>query len=88
MCIDCGEDIRHSDEAHELFMYVGDERKSVSAINIGVKEYTFDTPVTAFLSESATYAEYLLAAFETVWSHAVPAQERIEELLGQGAGRG
>ncbi len=78
-----GEDIRHSDEIHELFMLVGDQRYSVSAINTGVAEYTLDTPVVAFWSESATYAEYLLTAFETAWSQAVPAAQKIEELLGQ-----
>ncbi len=81
MCVECGEDIRHSDAVHELFMYVGDKRESVSSINIGVAEYTLDTPVVAFWSESPTYAEYLLTAFESAWSQAVPAEERIEELL-------
>ncbi len=81
MCVECGEDIRHSDAVHELFMYVGDKRESVSSINIGVVEYTLDTPVVAFWSESHTYAEYLLTAFESAWSQAVPAEQRIEELL-------
>ncbi|MGZ4951419.1 MAG: hypothetical protein ACXVI0_09650, partial [Halobacteriota archaeon] len=83
MSVESGEDVRHSDEVHELFMYVGDKRKSVSSINIGIEEYTLDTPVVAFWSESPTYAEYLLASFESAWSHAVPAEERIKELLGQ-----
>jgi|GEM_PF-473641 hypothetical protein len=80
MSVESGEDIRHSDAVHEVFMYVGDKQKSVSAINIGVVEYTLDTPVAAFWSEDPTYAEYLLAAFETAWERAIPAQERIEEL--------
>ncbi|MGZ4932677.1 MAG: hypothetical protein ACXV5P_10115 [Halobacteriota archaeon] len=84
MSVESGEDIRHSDAVHELFMYVGDKKKSVSSINIGVKEYTLDTPVTAFWSESPTYAEYLLTSFENAWSSAVPAAQRIEELLAQG----
>ncbi len=81
MSVEGGEDIRHSDAIHELFMYVGDKQTSVSAINIGVEEYTLDTPVKAFWSESPTYAEYLLASFESAWSRAVPAEERIQELL-------
>ncbi len=76
-----GEEIRHSDEVNELYMFVGDKQYSVSAINIGVEEYTLDTPVTAFWSESPTYAEYLLTSFESVWSRAVPAEERIQKLL-------
>ncbi len=87
MCVECGEDIRHSPGVHELFMYVGDTRESVSAINIGIEEYTFETPVTAFWSEDPTYAEYLFASFESAWSQAIPAAERIEELLAQGAER-
>ncbi|MGZ4910851.1 MAG: hypothetical protein ACXVI1_08960, partial [Halobacteriota archaeon] len=83
MSVESGEDVRHSDEVHELFMYVGDKRKSVSSINIGIEEYTLDTPVVAFWSESPTDAEYHHAAFESAWSHAVPAEERIKELLGQ-----
>ncbi len=78
-----GEDVRHSDEVHELFMLVGDRQYSVSSINIDVDEYTFDTPIVAFWSESPTYAEYLLASFETAWSQAVPAAQKIEELLAQ-----
>ncbi len=81
--LDIGEDIRHSDAVQELFMYIGDKLESISAINIGVADYTLDTPVTAFWSDDSTYAEYLLASFENVWSHAVPAKERLQELRGQ-----
>ena len=80
MSLKNGEDVRHSDEVHELFMYVGDRQQSISAINIGIDEYTLDTPVTAFWSEDPTYAEYLLASFENAWSQAVPAEKRIQEL--------
>jgi hypothetical protein len=80
MSVESGEDIRHSDAVHEVFMYVGDKQKSVSALNIGVVEFRLDTPVAAFWSEDPTYIEYLLAAFETVWAQAIPAQERIEQL--------
>jgi hypothetical protein len=81
MFLDAGEDIRHSDEVHEVFMFVGDKQQSISSLNIGVKEFTIDTPVTAFWSEDPAYAEYLLTSFEKVWSEAVPAEERIQELL-------
>ncbi len=81
MRLDIGEDLRHSDEVHELLMFVGDKRESVSSINIGVEEFTLDTSVTAFWSESPIYAEYLLTSFEAAWSRAVPAEKRIAELL-------
>ncbi len=84
MSVENGEDVRHSDEVHEVFMYVSDRQQSISGINIGVDEYTLDTPVTAFWSDDLTYAEYLLASFARAWSCATPAEERIEELLKQG----
>ncbi len=87
MRLDVGEDLRHSDAVHELFMFVGDRQHSVSATNVGVEEFALDTPITAFWSDDPTYAEYLLASFENAWANAITAQERIQELLGQGAGR-
>jgi hypothetical protein len=62
---------------------VGDKKQSISAINLGVQEYLLDTSISAFWSDSANYAEYLLTSFEKEWSEAVPAEERIQELLGQ-----
>ncbi|MGZ4882015.1 MAG: hypothetical protein ACXV7G_13310 [Halobacteriota archaeon] len=82
--LDFGEDLRHSEEFHEVFMCIGDKRQSISAINLGVKEYDLDTPIAAFWSDSPSYAEYLVTLFEGEWSKAVPAQERIKELLEQG----
>ncbi|MGZ4904284.1 MAG: hypothetical protein ACXVIG_06780 [Halobacteriota archaeon] len=76
-----GEEVRHSGEVHELYMFVGDKQYSVSAINIGIEEYTLDVPTAAFWSEDPAYAEYLLTSFERVWSQATPAQERIRELM-------
>ncbi|MGZ7171895.1 MAG: hypothetical protein ACXVI1_11930 [Halobacteriota archaeon] len=81
MRLEIGEDLRHSDQFQEIFMLVGDKRQSISALNLGVREYTLDTAITAFWSESADYAQYLLTSFESVWSEAVPAKERIKELL-------
>jgi hypothetical protein len=81
--LDVGYDLRHR-EFDEIFMIVGDKQQSISAMNIGVREYTLDTPITAFWSESPAYAEYLRTSFEYAWSKAVPAEERIKELLEQG----
>jgi hypothetical protein len=83
MFLDAGEDIRHSDEGREVYMFVGDKQQSISSLNIGVKEFTLDTPVTAFWSDSPNYAEYLVTSFENAWSEAIPAKERIKELLEQ-----
>ena len=79
--LDIGEDVRHAGGVHEIYMFVADRRQSISAINIGIGEFALDTPVTAFWSDDPTYAEYLLASFENAWSQAVPAKERVQELL-------
>ena len=83
MRLGIGEDLRHSDLHYEIFMIVGDRQQSLSAINVGMEEYTFDAPLIAFRSEASTYAEYLIDGFEKAWSEAVPAKERIRELLEQ-----
>jgi hypothetical protein len=80
MRLDVGEDLRHSEMLSELFLFVADKQYSISSMNIGVGEYAFDTLVTAFWSEDPDYAEYLLTSFESAWSQAVPANERIREL--------
>ncbi|MGZ4919607.1 MAG: hypothetical protein ACXV5D_06385 [Halobacteriota archaeon] len=82
-----GEDLRHSDLHYEIFMIVGDKQQSLSAINIGVNDYTLDTPLIAFRSGDPTYAEYLLTSFENAWSQSIPAEQRIQELLNKGAGQ-
>jgi hypothetical protein len=84
MRLDLGEDLRHSDLRYEMFMIVGDRQHSLSAMYADVKEFTLDTPIVAFKCDSPIYAEYLIAAFEKVWSEAVPAEERLRELLEQG----
>ncbi len=82
--LDIGEAVRHTDSlSSELFMYIGDRHHSLSAINIGINEYTLDTPIVCYRSHSPVYVEYLLAVFENAWSQAVPAEERIQELLNQ-----
>ncbi len=77
---DVGAELRHHDEVHELFISVVDKRYSVSSVNMGVEEFTHDTPIVAFWSDDPTYAEYLLALFANVWSQAIPAETRFEEL--------
>jgi hypothetical protein len=84
ICVESGEDVRHSHDGRELWMVVGDGRQSVSATNIGIDDFTLDTPATAFWSDSPTYAQYLLDSFEHAWSQAVPAAERMQELSEQG----
>ncbi len=88
MRLDIGEDLRHSDLHYETFMFVGDRQQSFSAINVGIQEYTRDTPVSAFWCNHPSYAAYLLASFERAWAEAVPVEARIAELLAQAGGQG
>jgi sugar-specific transcriptional regulator TrmB len=78
-----GQDVRHFDGYQGIFMVVAD-KESISSINIGFKNLSLDTPVVALWSNDPTYAEYLTSTFETAWQQAVPAAQRIEELLKEG----
>ncbi len=84
MRLEIGLDLRHSEQSHELSLFVGDGRYSISGINTGVDEYTLDAPVTGFWSEDPAYAAFLLGSFENAWSQAVAAEERIRELSEHG----
>jgi len=84
MRLGIGEDLRHSDHPHKIFLFVGDQRYSVSSMNVGTDEYTLATPFVALWSEDPIYAAYLLASFESAWAQAVPAASRIQELMERG----
>ncbi len=84
MLMDVGLNLRHSDEAHELSLFVADKQNSMSGLNTEVDDYALDTPVSGFWSEDPAFAAFLLAIFESAWSRAIPAEERIQELMKQG----
>jgi hypothetical protein len=81
--LDAGQDVRHSDKYQAVFMVVADT-KSISSMGIDAESLSLDTPVVALWSDDPTYAEYLMSNFETAWEQAVPATQRIEELLKEG----
>ncbi|HXY88916.1 MAG TPA: hypothetical protein VEG44_10780, partial [Candidatus Acidoferrales bacterium] len=58
--------------------------ESISSMSVDAKSLSVDTPIVALWSEDPTYAEYLVSAFEMAWEQAIPAAERIEELLKEG----
>ncbi len=84
MQIDIGLDLRHSDQPRELSLFVADQQYSMSGLNTGVEEYVLDTQVSGFWSEDPAFAAFLLTIFESAWHRAIPAEERIEELLKLG----
>ncbi len=78
-----GQDVRHFDGYQGVFMVVAD-KESISSINIDFKNLSLDTPIVALWSDDPTYADYLMSTFETAWQQAIPATQRIEELLKEG----
>ena len=65
------------------FMVIAD-KKSISSMSIDVENLSLDTRIVALWSDELTYAEYLMSTFEIAWQQAVPAAQRIEELLKEG----
>ena len=82
ICLECGQDVRHSEDFGGVFMLVADGRESISAINTGVANLTLDTATTALWSENPSYAQYLLTVFAQIWVEAVPATERLPARQG------
>jgi hypothetical protein len=54
-----------------------------SAINVDVKHLKLDEPLSTLYTNDAVYTKYLISTFETR-KQAVPAEERIQELLKEG----
>ncbi len=82
--LDAGQDVRHFDKYQGIFMVVAD-KKSISSMSIDVENLSLDTPIVALWSDDSTYTEYLISNFELAWQQAVPAAQRIEELLKEGS---
>ena len=82
--LDIGTDVRHISQYQGIFMLAGDGRESISSMSIDVESLSIDTPLIALWSDDPTYAEYLMSTFEMAWEQAIPAAQRIEELLKEG----
>ncbi len=81
--LDNGEDVRHFPHYRGVYFAVCDSRHCLSAINIDIKHVTLDEPASMLYTDDPVYATYLLSSFEMLWRQAIPAEERIEELLGR-----
>jgi len=82
--LDIGVNVRHVSQYPGIFMLVGDGRESISSMSIDVERLSIDAPLVALWSDDSTYAEYLMSTFTMVWEQAIPAAQRIEELLKEG----
>ena len=83
-------DVRHFDWYRGIYFGVLDRRITLTAINVDlaihedVWRISLDDPISMLWTNDLTYAEYLTSTFEVLWEQAVPAKERIEELLKEG----
>lgn len=81
--LDIGEEVRHLPHYRALYYNVFDRKYCLSAINIMMRHYTLDEPISMLLSDDTVYATYLVSTFELFWEQSVPADGRIQELLEQ-----
>jgi hypothetical protein len=82
--LDNGIDVRHYPQYQGIFMLAGDRGESISSMSVDVERFSINAPVVALWSNDPTYAEYLMSTFELAWEQAVPAAQRIDELLKEG----
>jgi hypothetical protein len=64
---------------------IGDNKQCISSLRINVEDLSVEDQILAFWSKEPSYAKYLLSNFESAWTKGVDAQERISELLKEGA---
>ena len=81
--LDVGDEVRHIDH-HGIMFIVFDRKITMSAISAEITRFSLSEPVAALLTNDPTYAKYLASTWEMLWKQTVPAEERIQELLGQG----
>lgn len=86
--LDVGENLRHFDGYRGLYFGVFDRQRCISAVNIEISRISLEEPATMVYIHDPVYATYLASTFELFWKQAVPAGERIQELLGQGPPHG
>jgi len=82
--LDIGVDVHHLSQYGGIYFGVFDRKFSISAINIDFRRMSLDEPISALYSDDPIYAAYLVSTFEILWEQAVPAAQRIEELLKEG----
>jgi sugar-specific transcriptional regulator TrmB len=82
--LDIGADVRHLADYYGAYYGVFDKKYCFSAINIDINHLKLDEPLSMLYTSDPVFANYLMSTFDTLWKQAVPAEERIQELLEQG----
>jgi sugar-specific transcriptional regulator TrmB len=80
--IDCGIQLRHVEQTSGINFSVRDFKNNFVVVRFDPTCYPLrDMSIAAFVCESPTYAKQLLFNYELLWEQAVPAAQRIKELL-------
>jgi HTH-type transcriptional regulator, sugar sensing transcriptional regulator len=79
-----GEEIRHLSGYQGVYLAVIDRRICYHGIQMEIKRFSLAEPLAVLYTDNRKYAEYLTATFEMLWDQAMPASERIRELIAQG----
>ncbi|MFZ0925025.1 MAG: helix-turn-helix domain-containing protein [Halobacteriota archaeon] len=82
--LDIGADVRHFADYRGAFFGVFDKKHCISAINVDIQHLRLDEPLSMLYTDDPVYADYLVSTFEMFWKQAVPAEQRIQELLEHG----
>ena len=82
--LDIGEDVRHYDQYAGVYFSVMDRKYCGTTINADIRRMSLEEPASGFMTDDTTYVNSLISTFELLWEQAVPAGQRIEELLKEG----
>ncbi len=83
--IEIGEEVRHYGPYTGVFFALIDRRICFHAINVDMRHISLNQPLSMLYTDDSTYAGYLVGTFEMLWNRALPAEQRVEELLTQGS---
>ncbi len=78
--LDSGEDLRHYDHYTGVWFGVLDRKICLNSIHNAAR-ISLDEPIAVLWTDDPVFARYLVSTFELLWAQAVPAEERIRELL-------
>jgi len=85
--LDIGADVRHIGGYREAYFGIFDKKYCFSAINIDIQHLKLNELLSLLYTNNPVFADYLVSTFEMFWNQAVPAEERINELLKEGSQR-
>jgi len=82
--LDVGVDVRQLTGYRGVTFSVFDGKISTTGINVDINRISLDAPVSVVWTDDYAHAARLMHTFEMLWEQAIPAVQRIEELLKEG----